>query len=167
MSTAESRSLTLYPTFLIFPRFVCILLLELPLLHLSWHKQSFQVHFSLQLGEEGNSCKLHFNTGGSSPYNLYSVKSWFICLAITLFAIIYSIIRTYFHFNSLTSKEVLKLKLKSEINSEIVKWETGEHTDSKPLLFFFLLELVVWSTKTSDLFTWITTVAFHTYMKSR
>lgn len=32
--------------------------------------------------------------------------------------------RTYLHFYSLTSKEGLKLKLKSEINSEILKWET-------------------------------------------
>lgn len=45
--------------------------------------------------------------------------------------------RTYFHFYSLTSKEGLKLKLKSEINSEILKWDTGEHTKSKTLLVFF------------------------------
>lgn len=132
-------------------RYECILLLELRLLH----KQSFQVHFTRLMEEKGNSCKLYFNTRGSAPYDLYSIKSWFICLAITLISIISLIIRTYFNFYSLTSKEELKLKLKSETNSEIVKWETGEHTNRKILLFFFLLELVVWSNKTSDLFTWM------------
>lgn len=38
--------------------------------------------------------------------------------------------RTYFHFYSLTIKGGLKLDLKSEINSEILKQETGEDTHS-------------------------------------
>lgn len=144
-STAECTSRTLNPAFLISSTSVCILLLQLPQLHLSWHEQSFQVVLQYRWEEKRGIHASYFSAPEAHLPMIFYIQ-------LKAESSVWQLHRTYLHFYSLTSKEVLKLKLKSEIKSVILKWETYQQ---KNTVVFFLLELVVWNNRTSDLFTWM------------